>query len=332
MTRLAVGVVGAGSIAKRAHIPPFDAHPDTDLVAVCDPDETQLESVTEDWDVDAYRSIEEMLAGTDLDVVDICSPPEFHLEQAVAAFEDGADVLMEKPMVGSVDEADDLRAAQLETGRKLTMIHNRKYRQSVSRPLELVEEGTLGQVHTIDVNRFVDGDGEEKIYDPNRWEHDLKGGRWAEILPHHVYQPYLFVDDLELLSVESKSLNDEYRPHLIADEVSIHLSHADGYVRIRYTANNEGKNRDMVIHGAKGEIVTDAASNARLRLFGSDWKDLTDDDGPSKSSHARQIDHFIEYVRGEASNPVSWEEAYTTLRIVDEISERLRAQHEQREL
>jgi predicted dehydrogenase len=193
-----------------------------------------------------------------------------------------------------------------------------------------VNAGELGHVHTVDVNRFVDGDREEKIYDPDMWEHSLRGGRWAEILPHHVYQPYQFVDDLELLSVESRSLNEAYRPYLIADEVSIHLAHADGYVRIRYTANNEGKNRDMVIHGANGKIVTDAASNARMRLFGEDWVDLSGEDDDDRSSHAREIHQFVDYVQGEAPNPVDWDEAYTTMRLVDEISEELRAQHDDR--
>jgi predicted dehydrogenase len=65
-----------------------------------------LNAVADDWNVAGrYRSHDAMLADADLDVVDICSPPQFHLEQAVAAFEDGSDVLMEKPMVASIEEA-----------------------------------------------------------------------------------------------------------------------------------------------------------------------------------------------------------------------------------
>jgi predicted dehydrogenase len=332
MNQLAVGVIGAGGIARREHIPALDSHPDANVVAVCDPDESQLAAVVENWDIEStYESAEEMLADTDLDVVDICSPPQFHLEQAVLAFNGGHDVVMEKPMVGSIEDADELRRVQLDTGQKLTMIHNRKFRRSISRPLELVEEGEIGRVHTIDVNRFVDGDREEKIYDPNRWEHTLKGGRWAEILPHHIYQPFLFVDDLELLSVDGKAVNEEYKPYLIADEVSVQLAHSDGYVRIRYTANADEKTREMVIHGADGKIVTDAASTAKMRRFGSDWEDLMDGDDGSMSSHARELDRFIQYVRGDGPNPVSWEEAYTTMRIVDKISENLRSQYAHRD-
>jgi predicted dehydrogenase len=102
-------------------------------------------------------------------------------------------------------------------------------------------------------------------------------------------------------------------------------------VRIRYTANDSGKNRDMVVHGAEGKIVTDAASTARIRSFGSDWEDLTDGSAGTKSSHARLIDQFVDYVLGDAPNPVDWEEAYTTLRIVDAITEELQAQHDERE-
>lgn len=332
MSQLAVGVIGAGGIARREHIPAFDAHPDADVVAVCDPDESQLTRVTENWDIESvYASAEEMLADADLDVVDICSPPMFHLDQAALAFNSGHDVVMEKPMVDSIEDADELRRVQLETDQKLTMIHNRKFRRSISRPLELVEEGEIGRVHTIDVNRFVDGDSEEKIHDPNRWEHSLKGGRWAEILPHHIYQPLLFVDELEVVSVDGKLIDEAYKPYLIADEVSVQLAHANGYVRIRYTANVEEKTREMVIHGADGKIITDAASTAKMRRFGSDWEDLTDGDGGSMSSHARELDRFIQYVRGEGPNPVSWDEAYTTMRIVDEISENLRSQYTHRD-
>ena len=76
MAELAVGVIGVGGIATREHIPSFASHPDTELVAVCDPDEAQREAVAEDWDITGrYQSHDAMLADTDLDVVDICSPP-----------------------------------------------------------------------------------------------------------------------------------------------------------------------------------------------------------------------------------------------------------------
>jgi predicted dehydrogenase len=329
MADLSVGVVGAGSIATGNHIPAFESNPDTEVLSVCDPDGERREAAAKEWDIPhTHESLDPMLDAHDIHIVDICSPPMYHFEQATAALRSGADVLMEKPMVSSIDEADRLRECQLETGGKLSIIHNRKFRSSVARPRKLVADGEIGKVHTIEVKRFVSGEDAGKISDPTKWEHDLRGGRWEEILPHHLYQPWQFVDEMEVLSVHSKSINDAFKPHLIADEVSIELAHERGYVLIRYTTNANDKLREMTIHGADGKIITDAASTATLHRFGSEAEDISGDD--EQMSHAIQIDRFVDYVQGREENPVSWEEAYATMELLDQISRKLRAQYEAR--
>ncbi len=52
----------------------------------------------------------------DLDVVDLCTPPYLHAAQTLQALEAGKHVICEKPLCGSLEDADRVAAAR-EAGR-----------------------------------------------------------------------------------------------------------------------------------------------------------------------------------------------------------------------
>ena len=91
---LKVGLVGVGGISG-AHIPAWEAMEETELTALCDIREEQMEPYLGKRH---YTDFDEMLEKEELDILDICLPTYLHADLAVKAMERGIHVICEKPV------------------------------------------------------------------------------------------------------------------------------------------------------------------------------------------------------------------------------------------
>src|SRR4030081_2399631 len=79
------------------------------LVAVVDPDTARADAMAREFNCKAFSSVEQML-GTRVSVqaASVAVPTVLHLEVARTLMEAGVDVLIEKPVAATLDEADEL--------------------------------------------------------------------------------------------------------------------------------------------------------------------------------------------------------------------------------
>lgn len=97
------GVIGAGKMGGH-HARVYAALTGScALVGVYDPDADRAGTTAARWDARAYDSLESLL--DDVDVVSIASPSSMHFEHAALAIERGKDVLIEKPVALTSDDA-----------------------------------------------------------------------------------------------------------------------------------------------------------------------------------------------------------------------------------
>lgn len=104
--KLRVGLVGAGQIAASSHIPAYRNIKNVELSAICDERITIAENVARNSGIKSvYRDLDGMLSREELDLVDVCTPPRTHALLSVKAMEAGCNVLVEKPMALTAEEA-----------------------------------------------------------------------------------------------------------------------------------------------------------------------------------------------------------------------------------
>ena len=101
---IAVGIVGCGKVAHR-HVPALRAAYGVELVAAFDVDPNAARATG----AAVAGSLAELIERVDL--VAVCTPPETHADVAVAALEAGRDVLIEKPLATTLEDADRIVAA-----------------------------------------------------------------------------------------------------------------------------------------------------------------------------------------------------------------------------
>lgn len=150
MTKLRVGVIGAGAIAAFRHLPEYAANPDVVLVAVGDPRLERAQAAAARFGVPrAYADYHEMLAREQLDLVSVCTPNHLHAPSSIDALHAGTHVLVEKPMATTLRDADAIIAAAQQSGRVLMVDQNERFMPAHTTARRILESGELGRVLTF---------------------------------------------------------------------------------------------------------------------------------------------------------------------------------------
>jgi predicted dehydrogenase len=127
MTNVGIGLVGAGRIAQAAHLPALGKADGAELVALCDPSEVLSREVARRYDVPGYRSLDELLEDDAVEAVILAVPDRLHLSLGRQALEAGRHVLVEKPLAGTLAEAEELEAIAASSGRRLQLAAMKRY-------------------------------------------------------------------------------------------------------------------------------------------------------------------------------------------------------------
>ena len=96
-----------------------------------------------------YASYREMIDKEQLDCVHVCTPNNTHFEVAMYALEHGVNVICEKPMTTTLDEAEKLLALAKEKKLIHAMNFNCRFYPMVFQMRDTVQSGKLGDVYTI---------------------------------------------------------------------------------------------------------------------------------------------------------------------------------------
>lgn len=145
---LKVGIIGSGGIA-RAHVSAYRKLPYVEIVAVADviPGKAQqfvdAEQLTGAAAYDGHQS----LLKQDLDAVSICTPNVSHHVTTVDSLRAGKQVLLEKPMSVTFQEALEMTKAARETGNMLTIGFQPRYDPNMKLLQDIVQSGRLGKVY-----------------------------------------------------------------------------------------------------------------------------------------------------------------------------------------
>ena len=105
MEKLKVAVIGAGHLGKE-HARIYCEMPDVSLVGVVDTNKGVGEAVAQRCNTSYYSSVEDIL--DKVDAASVVVPTKFHYEIAKELLSNGIHVLVEKPMTGTVSEAEEL--------------------------------------------------------------------------------------------------------------------------------------------------------------------------------------------------------------------------------
>lgn len=183
--RIRVALVGCGRIAH-VHAGYLRGIPEVEFIGACDLNPQARETFTGRWQVPTFTNVEELVAAAQPQMVHLLTPPSTHPRMTIELLEAGLDVLVEKPMCLTVDEADTMIAAARRTGRLLTVDHNRWFDPVMQRARQLLASGELGDLVSVDIFAGAAA-GESELPTPDHWKAELPGGLLFDLAPHPAY-------------------------------------------------------------------------------------------------------------------------------------------------
>ncbi len=146
-------------------------------ISIVERDPGTIAYCTSNYDIrHVYSNLEEALR-SDAEIIDLVVPHRLHSELSIKAMRGGKNVLLEKPISTSLEEANLMIRESRENRVKFMVAEQYFFDPSVRKAVELVREGRIGKPHTVIV-RGQNFAGREGNFSPGKWRlsRDEMGG------------------------------------------------------------------------------------------------------------------------------------------------------------
>ncbi len=200
-----LGFVGCGNISL-VHVERLKSIPDIELVAACDPQASARERLVQTaaklGSLRMYADMESMLMKEELDALAILTPHAMHFSAIKEALALGMHVLVEKPMVSSVDEANEAMRLQSRAGKVIVVAYQRHYLPQYCFMRNAIEAGEIGDILFIEAYQgqaWLDAQFKKQ----NSWRLDplVSGGGQLNDSGSHLLDIILWVTRLDVQQV-----------------------------------------------------------------------------------------------------------------------------------
>ena len=148
MNKIKFAVVGCGHIGKR-HADMIQANEHAELVALVDTDENK-KTLAAEMSAPFFSSAEDFIAsGIDCSVVNIATPNGFHAIQSLQFLNAGKNVVIEKPMALSTQDAEQIIHTALQVNKSVFVVMQNRYSPPVAWLKQIVQQKILGDRKSV---------------------------------------------------------------------------------------------------------------------------------------------------------------------------------------
>ncbi|MGH7615726.1 MAG: Gfo/Idh/MocA family protein, partial [Gemmatimonadaceae bacterium] len=246
------------------------------LAAVADIDAERARAAGATHDVPWFKSVEDMIAGAEFELAVVCTPSGLHSAHGVAAARAGKQVLVEKPMAISLEQADALVHACDQAGMHLFVVKQNRLNPPIQLLKRAVDKGRFGRIFMANVT--VRWQRPQEYYDAEPWRGtwEFDGGAIMNQASHYVDLIQWLVGPVE--SVLAKTATQARR--IEAEDSGIGIlkfrSGALGVIEVNvltYPRNLEGS---ITLLGEKGSVKIGGTAVNRVEHWA--FAEYDDDD------------------------------------------------------
>ncbi|MCH4887645.1 Gfo/Idh/MocA family oxidoreductase [Acidaminobacter sp. JC074] len=310
MKKINIGIIGLGVIGQRL-IPTFLKHERTNIVGVYDIDSDIMRQVTEKFDLRPVNAYEELIDDESIDMIYIAVPPQFHHELAIKVLDAGKHVFCEKPLAGTIEEAEDMCKRANESGLLHGMNFPLYYNFGYDYIKTCLKDDVFGQIKRIELNAVFPV--WPRPWQQNKWiDTRQEGGFTREIFTHFIQLIHDSFGDIQLLNYHvrhddpSKSENELIAVGQI-DDIKVLFN---GLVGV-----NEKEDLRLIIRGEKASVEL---VNWRDVYLTKDQEKIQVEPVATDATY-NLIDAFYKAIDGEENNLVSFDHGLKATKIVETL-------------
>jgi predicted dehydrogenase len=297
--RINMGFIGLGGMGS-GRLEQFMKHPDVNVTALCDLDESHLNRAvgmvdkTRGTRPHTFHDFRKLLEQKDVDAVCVATPDHWHALPTILACKAGKDVFCEKPLCYSIGEGRAMVAAAT-ANKRITQLGNHIHNDypNYRRAVELVRAGLLGKIDRVScwiqsdnkgMGRPADGTPPKELdyefwlgpapkrpYNPNRshgtfryfW--DYSGGVFADFWCHITDVAYWALDlkaPTSVVTLGNRNLDDNGET---PNQMEVVYEYAGGPMLTWTVGPNgfpgfEDHNIGCLFQGSEGTLLVDYTS------------------------------------------------------------------------
>ena len=161
-----------------------------------------------------YSTVDQMLSAEQqrpdgVDVVAIMTPNDSHYPYSIAALEKGFDVICDKPMTNTLEEARNLVKKVQQTGLIFCLTHNYSGYPLVRQAKAMIQQGVLGDLRLVQVEYVQGGRAKQAVVTPDMpraWKYDPKVSGPSLVMGDigtHAHQLLRFITGLEVAEIQA---------------------------------------------------------------------------------------------------------------------------------
>ena len=305
-----VAVLGVAHVHANQLLEISKTKNDFDIVGIYDHDRSRADAFSKQYDVKAFYDIQELL-DSNLDGVFVFSENKFHKDLCIAAAAKVKNILCEKPLATSADEAKEIIAVCKKHSVNLRNAYNNRFTSSAVQAKELVSSGAIGKVTGLS--------GTNHGYCPGGWfvQPEVSGG--GSMIDHTVHLADLacWITGLKPKTVYAASgtmFNDipveDCGSMIVELEGGVPLTIDFSWSRPSKAPQN-GDNK-LQIDGTKGTIIIDNRGEA-VEVFLDGYKVKSF----SKNAYDEMLNDFVRSFKGEPAWGCEGDECLMPVLVVD---------------
>ncbi|MFB6178900.1 MAG: Gfo/Idh/MocA family oxidoreductase [Halorientalis sp.] len=313
-----VGVVGAGNMGSN-HVRVYDELPEANLVEVVEPDPDRATDIREQYDVQVLDHPDELDRA---DAVTVSVPNEFHRETAETCLRAGLDVLVEKPLATTVEDAQAIADLADEMDAILQVGHIERFNPAVQTLQELLADQQVIAIEAHRLGPFNEHLSEESVI-LDLMIHDL------DVIDSIVSSP---IQQLHALGLKSRS---QMIDHAVAQ-----LQFGDGILATTTASHvTNGKVRTLDVITRDAYITLDyqeqtiviqrqGTEETTTLLDQSGYRTETVTESPyikTREPLKIEIEHFVDAVRDRKTAKVSGKEGVAAVDLANRIVSDIRS-------
>jgi predicted dehydrogenase len=316
--KVRLAIIGAGGISG-AHARGVLVHSDRiECVALCDVSDDNLQARNKQLGGNCrlYHDWKVMLAelGDEVEAVDICLPHHLHGVAIIDAARAGKDVLCEKPLCTTLEEADRILEVVKSTGILYQSAHNQLFMPCVREAKKRIVAGDIGEVRWL---RSQDCFVANPSGFAGKWRADVKtqgGGELIDTGYHPTYR-LLYLAGAEVAGVRA-SMGRFMQPIGGEDTAMVQVRFANGAlgeILTSWAMTNPFGSQQIHVVGSEGQLFGSAED---LWLLPRGSKEPAKWEFPEVDTFSAQLEDFATRVRSRERPVHSVEEGKQVLEVI----------------
>ena len=263
--KVRVGIVGTGNIAYVHEAGYTESSDLAQIVAVCDVNEAVARDRATPYGARVYRDHRALVSDAEIDLVDVTVPHRWHYEIALAALQQAKQVLVEKPMAMTAEQALHLIQVAQAKGVKFTVAENTRFVAAYVEVERLLAAGAVGDIRFV--RTYIAGSEVARIKSESSWVGSIETkGVLLDSGVHSFYlMRWLFGGVRDIQATTFKILSESR-----VDDTTIALGHLANGAVFETTQScivEAPWTERLEVHGSKGSLIVDHLANPTLVHF-----------------------------------------------------------------